>query len=85
MLIDGGLHAQTIRLEGELGSRDVAFGEIAAGDAGAAEWTRFGIERSFAGEFTHIDARVARRGVAAGAGELARLPRSAIDLAILKR
>ena len=73
VLIDGGLHAQTIRLEGDIGSRAVSFSGIAAGDTGI-EWTGFAIEHSFAGELTGIDAGFAGRGVAVGAGELARLP-----------
>lgn len=84
MPIDGGLHAQTIRLEGDIGRRAVRFGGITAGDA-RAERIGIGIERSFAGGFTGIDARLAGRGVAAGAGKLAGLPRPAINLAILKR
>jgi len=77
------LHAQTIRLESDAGSCAVRFSGIAA-DTGT-EWTGFGIEHCFAGEFTGLDAGCAGRGVAIGAGKLARLPWPAIDLAILKR
>ena len=83
MLIDGGLHAQTIRLEGGIGSHGVRFSGIIVG-AIAAEWIGFRIERSFAIVFAGIDARFAARGVAADADELAGLPRPAIDLATLK-
>ena len=84
MRIDGGLHAQTIRPESDAGSRAVGFGGIAAGDA-EAQWTAFGIERPVASGFSVVDARDAGRGVAAGAGELAGLPRPAFNLSVLKR
>jgi hypothetical protein len=82
MLTDGDLHAPTIRLEGELVSRAVGLSGITAGDT-RAEWIGLVFERSYAGEFSYIDAWVAGRRTAAGAGELARLPRPAIDLAVL--
>ena len=84
MHIDGGLHAQTIRLEGDVVSRDVGFGGIIAGGA-RTQWTGYGIEHSFAGELGGVDSCVAGRGTAAGAGKLAGLPRPTLDLAILKR
>jgi hypothetical protein len=84
VLIDGGLHGQTIRLEGGIGSHGVRFSGIIVG-AVAAEWIGFRIERSFAIVFAGIDARRAARGVAADADGLAGLPRPAIDLATLKR
>jgi len=82
VLIDGGLHAQTIRLEGGIGSHGVRFSGIIVG-AIAAEWIGFRIERSFAIAFGGIDARRTARGVAADTDELAGLPRPAIDLAAL--
>jgi hypothetical protein len=84
VVTDGGLHGQTIRLEGDIGSRDVRFGGVSVG-ASAAEWGGLGIERSLAGERVGIDARRAARGVAVDADELAGMPRPAIDLATLKR
>ena len=78
------MHAQTIRLEGGIGSHGVRFSGIVVG-AIAAEWIGFRIERSFAIAFVGIDARRAARGVAADADELAGLPRPAIDLATLKQ
>lgn len=83
MRIDGGLHAQTIRLEGDISGRAVRFSGIVVGGTGT-QWTGFGIEHSVAGEFAGIDDRFAGRGVAARAGELAGLPWPAIDLATLK-
>jgi hypothetical protein len=83
MLIDGGLHAQTIRLEGDIGSCAVNFSGITSGGA-RTDWTGFGIEHCFAGGAAGIDARFAGGGAAIGAGELAGLPRPAIDLAVLK-
>ena len=77
------MHAQTIRLEGGIGSHGVRFSGVVVG-AIAAEWIGFRIERSFAIAFVGIDARRAARGVAADADELAGLPRPAIDLATLK-
>lgn len=82
LLIDGGSDAQTIRLEGDIGGRAVRDRGLIVGDAGA-EWIGFGIERPGAGGFAGIDACIAGRGVAVGAGELAGLPRPAIDLATL--
>jgi hypothetical protein len=84
VLIDGGLHAQTIRPEGDIGSRAVGLCGIIADDAGV-EWICLVIEHSFASGFTGIDACVAGGGVAIGAGELAGQPRAAIDFAILTR
>ena len=84
VLIDGGLHGQTIRLEGGIGSHGVRLRGIIVSVI-AAEWIGFRIERSFAVAFGGIDARRAARGVAADADELARLPRPAIDLATLKQ
>jgi hypothetical protein len=84
VLTDGGLHGQTIRLEGDIGSRAVRFGSVIFG-ASAAERVGPRIERSFAGERVGIGARRAARGVAVDADELARMSRPAIDLAALKR
>jgi hypothetical protein len=81
--IDGDWDAQTIRLEGDIGGRAVRGSGIIGGGAGA-ERIGFGIERSVAGEFAGFDARFTGRRAAIGAGELARLPWPAIDLAILK-
>ena len=80
VLIDGGLHGQTIRLEGGIGSHGVRFSDIIVGVI-AAEWIGFCIERAFAIACRGIDARRTARGVAADADELAGLPRPAIDLA----
>jgi hypothetical protein len=84
VLTDGGLHGQTIRLEGDIGRRAVRLSGVIVG-ASAAEWVGLRFERSFAGERVDIDARRAAGGVAVDAGELAGLPRPAIDLATLKR
>lgn len=84
MLIDGGLHGQTIRLEGDIGSRAVRFGGVIVG-ASTAEWGGLGIQRSLAGERVGTDALRAARGVAVNADELAGMPRPAINLATLKR
>jgi hypothetical protein len=78
----GDWDAQTIRPEGDIRGRAVRGGGPVVGDTGA-EWIGFGLERCVTGGFAGIDAGIAGRGVAVGAGELAGLPRSAIDLAIL--
>lgn len=83
VLIDGGLHGQTIRLEGDIGSRAGRLSSVIVG-ASAAQWIGLRFERSFAGKRVGIDARRAARGVAVDADELAGVPRSAIDLATLK-
>lgn len=80
--IDGDWDVQTIRLEGDIGGRAVCRCGLIVGGA-EAEWIGFGIERPGAGAFAGIDACIAGRGVTIGAGELAGLPRPAIDLATL--
>ncbi|WKA25662.1 hypothetical protein [Bradyrhizobium roseum] len=81
VIIDGGLDAPTIRLEGDIGSRAVRLIVRTT----ATEWIGLRIERSFAREPAGNDARRATRGVAADAVELAGLLRPAIDLATLKK
>ena len=84
VLIDGGLHGQTIRLEGDIGRRAVRLSSVVGG-ASAAQWIGVRFEPSFAGKRVGIDARRAARGVAVDADELAGMPRPAIDFATLKR
>lgn len=84
MRIDGGLHAQTIRLEDDSGGCAVSIRGIIDRGAGV-ERVGLGVERRVAGGLTGLDAWFAGRRLAVIAGELARLPRTAIDLATLTR
>jgi hypothetical protein len=81
--MDGGLNAQTIRLEGNIGSRTVGVSSIIVSYAGPA-CIGVCIEESFAGQFSSVKALFAMLGAAVLACELAGLPWSAIDLAKLK-
>jgi hypothetical protein len=83
MVIDGGLDAQTIRLEGNIGSRGVGGSGIIVSYAGA-EWIGVCTEQSCSGRFAGVKALFPRRGVAVLASELAGLPCQAIDLSRLK-
>jgi hypothetical protein len=81
--IDGGLNAQTIRLEGIIGSRAVGLSSIIARYAGS-ECICGCVEEPFSGQFSSVEARFPMRGAAVLARELARLPWSAIGLSRLK-
>jgi hypothetical protein len=81
--MDGGLDAQTIRLEGNIGSRTVGVGRIIVSYAGP-ECIGVGIEEPFAGQFSSVKALFPMPGAAVLACELAWLPWSAIDLSKLK-
>ena len=81
--MDGGLNAQTIRLEGNIGSRTVGVGSIIVSYSGP-ECIGGRIEEPFAGQFSSVKALFAMPGAAVLARELAGLPWSAIDLAKLK-
>jgi hypothetical protein len=77
--INGGLDAQTVRLEDIIGRR-AAGGGIIVSDGGT-DGIGVRIERSFTNQFARGRACFPRRGIAVRAGKLARLPRPAIDLA----
>ena len=81
--MDGGLDAQTIRLEGNIGSHTVGSRGIIVRYAGR-ECIGACIEEPFSGQFSSVNARFAMRGAAVFACELAGLPRSAINLSRLK-
>jgi hypothetical protein len=84
VLIEGGLDAQTIRLEGNIGSRTVGGGGITNHCAGP-ERAGVCIEAPFSGQFSSVKALFPMLGAAVLACELAGLPWSAIDLSKLKR
>jgi hypothetical protein len=79
--MDGGFDAQTIRLEGNTGSRTVS--HIIVSYAGPA-CIGVCIEEPFAGQFASVRALFPVPGAAVLACELAGLPRSAINLSKLK-
>ena len=81
--MDGGWDAQTIRLEGNIGSRTLGGSGIIERDAGHEECIGVCIE-PFARQFSSVNARLPGRGAAVLACELAGLPWSAIDLSRLK-
>jgi hypothetical protein len=83
VFIDGGSNAQTIRLEGNIGSRTVGGSGIIISYAGP-ECTGVCTEEPFSRQLSSVKARFPRRGAAVLAGELAGLPWSAIDLSRLK-
>ena len=80
--MDGGLDAQTIRLEGNIGRRTVGVGRIIVSYAGP-ECIGACIEEPFSGQFSSVKARFPRRGAAVLASELAGLPWSEVNLARL--
>ena len=81
--MDGGLDAQTIRLEGNIGSRTVGGSGIIDCYAGP-ECIGACIEEPFSGQFFSVKARFPMRGAALLACELAGLPWPAINLSKLK-
>lgn len=83
MVIDGGFDGQTIRLEGNSGSRTVLGGGIIVSYA-EPDGIGVCIEQYLAGRFASIRACSPRRGVAVLACELAGRPWPAIDLSRLK-
>ena len=83
VFIDGGLDAQTIRLEGNIGSRTLGGSGIIVRYAGP-ECIGGCIEEPFSGQFSSLKARFPMRGAAVLACELAGLPWAAIHLSKLK-
>jgi hypothetical protein len=83
VFMDGGLDAQTIRLEGNIYSRTLGGSGIIVSYAGP-ECTGVCTEEPFSRQLSSVKARFPRRGAAVLAGELAGLPWSAIDLSGLK-
>jgi hypothetical protein len=83
VLTDGGLDAQTIRLESNIGSRTVGVAGIIHRFAGP-DCVAVCIEEPFSGQFTSVKALLPMLRAAVLACELAGLPWSAIDLARLK-
>jgi hypothetical protein len=83
VFIEGGLDAQTIRLEGNIGSRTVGGSGIIKHCSGP-ERAGVCIEAPFSGQFSSVKALFPMLGAAVLACELAGLPRSAIDLSRLK-
>jgi hypothetical protein len=81
--MDGGFDAQTIWLEGNIGSRTVGVSHIVVSYAEPA-CIGVCIEEPFAGQFSSVKALFPMRGAAVLARELAGLPRSAIHLSRLK-
>jgi hypothetical protein len=83
VFMEGGLDAQTIRLEGNIVSRTVGVRSIIARNAGPE---RIGvcIEGPFSGQFRNVKARFPMLGAAVLTCELAGLPWSAIHLGRLK-
>ncbi|MHC2333814.1 hypothetical protein [Bradyrhizobium sp. USDA 4454] len=77
--LNGGLDAQALRFEGNIGRRAVGVHGIIRGFA-AADCVGGGIEESGAGRRAGVKARFDGSGVAVFACELARLPRPAVDL-----
>ncbi|XSC46898.1 hypothetical protein ACF1BQ_015350 [Bradyrhizobium sp. RDT10] len=78
------MDGQTIRLEGNIGSRTVGGSGIINHCAGP-ECTGVCIEAPFSGQFSSVKALFPMLGAAVLACELAGLPRSAIDLSRLNR
>jgi hypothetical protein len=83
VFIDGGLNAQTVRPEGNIGSRRVGVSGIINRHAGP-ECLGVCIEEPFSGQFSGVKALFPMLGAAVFACELAGLPWSAIDLSELK-
>jgi hypothetical protein len=82
--MDGGLNAQTIRLEGSnIGSRTVGVSSIIVSYAGPA-CIGACIDERFSGQFSSVKALFPMPGPAVLARELAGLPWSAINLSKLK-
>lgn len=80
--MDGGLDAQTIRLEGRFGSRAVGGKGVIVNCAGP-ERAGNRIEQACSRQLSSVRARFPRCGVAVLACELAGLPWSAVNLAKL--
>jgi hypothetical protein len=83
VFIDGGLDAQTIRLEGNIGSRTVGVSGIIVSYAGP-ECIGGCVEEPFSGQFSSVKARFPMFGAAVLACELAGRSWSAIHLSRLK-
>jgi hypothetical protein len=80
--MDGGLDAQTIRLEGNISRRTVGVSNIIVSYVGP-ECIGVCIEEPFSGQFSSVKSLFPIPGAAVLACELAGLPRSAIDLSKL--
>jgi hypothetical protein len=80
---DGGLDAQTLRLESSIGSRTVGVSRIINRYAGP-DCIGVGIEEPFSGQFSSVKALCPMLGAAVLASELAGLSWSAIHLSKLK-
>jgi hypothetical protein len=83
VIIDGGLDAQTIRLEGNIGSRAVGGSGIIVRYAGP-RCIGGCVEEPFAEQFSSVKALFPAPGAAVLACELAGLPCSAVNLSRLK-
>ena len=83
VFMDGGLDAQTIRLEGNIGSRTVGASRIIVSYAGP-ECIGGCVEEPFSGQFSSVKARFPMFGAAVLACELAGRSWSAIHLSRLK-
>jgi len=83
VFIDGGLDAQTIRLEGNIGSGTVR-GNCVINRCAGPECIDGWVEEPFSGQFSSVKARFPMLGAAVLACELAGLPWSAINLSKLK-
>jgi hypothetical protein len=83
VFMDGGLYAQTVRLENNIGSHTFGISGIIQ-RCGGPDGVGFCIEEPFSGQFSSVKALFPMLGAAVLACELAGLPGSAIHLARLK-
>jgi Holliday junction resolvasome RuvABC endonuclease subunit len=83
VFVDGGLDAQTIRFEGEIGSRTVGVHGVVQRFA-APDCLGVCIEEPFSGQFSSVKALFPMLGAAVLACELAGLPWSTIHISKLK-
>ena len=81
--VDGGIDAQALRFEGNIGSRTVGVSNVIKRHA-RPDCIGVCIEEPFSGQFSSVKARFAMRGAAVLARELAGLPWPAIHLSRLK-
>jgi hypothetical protein len=82
VLLDGGLDAQTIRLEGNVGSRTAGMRGVIERLAGP-DCVGVCIAEPYPGRFSSVEARFAQFGVAVLARELERRPWTTAQLARL--
>ena len=81
--LDGGLDAQALRFEGNIGSRTVGVSNVIKRHAGP-DCIGSCIEEPFSGQFSSVEALFPKLGAAVLACELAGLPWSAVYFSKLK-